>query len=145
MMNFFRSAIPLLSAAALFALAGCAAPEKPAPPRDGELAGTFWRPSHALKFTYIEFPGDGRVLGNSGRNRFFGPVAYAAGKRLRLGPLATTREPGSEAERQYEKEFFARLEATRGYVLDGDTLMLYNEEREPLMRLVRLKPQIQKP
>ena len=144
-MNFFRYAALTLSAAALFALAGCAAPERPSPPPDGELAGTFWRPSHALKTTYIEFPGDGRVLGSSGRNRFFGPVAYAAGKRLRLGPLATTREPGSETERQYEKEFFARLEATRGYVLDGDTLMLYNEEREPVMKLLRLKVQLKKP
>ena len=133
-------------AAALLVLGGCAAPEKSAPPRDGELAGTFWRPVNALKYTYIEFTGDGRMVGNTGCNRFFGPVAYAKGKRIRLGPLATTRALRlTETERKYEEEFISRLKATRGYVLDDDTLTLYNEERQPVMKLLQLKPQRKQP
>ena len=133
-------------AAVLSVLCGCAAPEKSAPPRDGELAGTFWRPANSLQYTYIEFTGDGRMVGNTGCNRFFGPVAYAKGKRIRLGPLAITRALRmTETERNYEEQFLSRLEATRGYVLDGDVLMLYNEERQPVMKLLQLKPREERP
>ena len=133
-------------AAILLTFCGCAAPKKTSPPRDGELAGTFWRPVKPMNYTYIEFTGDGRMVGSTGRNRFFGPVAYARGKRLRLGPLAISRAPRmTETERQYEEEFISRIEATRGYVLDGDTLTLYNEERQPVMKLLQLKPQRKQP
>ena len=123
-------------------LAGCAAPEK-RPAKDGELAGTYWKPEKSPQFTYIEFTGDGRMVGKSGCNRFFGPVVYARGKRIRLGPLAATRNSGPE--NKYEDLFFARIEETRGYVLDGDTLTLYNEDRQPVMNLFQLKPREAKP
>ena len=132
-------------AAALLVFCGCAAPEKSAPPRDGELAGTYWRPVNPMNYTYIEFTGDGRMVGSTGRNRFFGPVAYAKGKRIRLGPLATTRSKLTRLESQYEEQFISRLEAARGYVLDGDTLTLYDEERQPVMKLIQLKPQAKQP
>ena len=122
--------------------AGCAAPEK-RPARDGELAGTYWKPEKSPQFTYIEFTGDGRMVGNSGCNRFFGPVVYAKGKRIRLGPLAATRNSGPE--NKYEELFFARIEETRGYVLDGGTLTFYNEARQPVMKLYQLKPRAAKP
>lgn len=86
----------------------------------------------------MEFTGDGRMVGSVGNDRFFGPVAYAKGKRLRLGPLAATRAPGKQ--HKITELFVARVEATRGYVLDGDTLTLYDEERQPVMKLSRLKP-----
>lgn len=132
-------------AAILLTFCGCAAPEKSAAPRDGELAGTYWRPVNPMNYTYIEFTGDGRMVGSTGRNRFFGPVAYAKGKRIRLGPLATTRSKLTELERTYEEQFISRLEATRGYVLDGDTLTLYDEERQPVMKLLKLEPQRKRP
>ena len=132
------SSVLAILAVLLSVCGGCrsARPEKP---RDGELAGTFWKPVGSPQFAYIEFIGDGRMVGSTGGNRFFGPVAYAKGKRLRLGPLAATRIPG--ADRKFEESFFARIEETRGYVLDGDKLTLYNEERQPVMELYRLKPQ----
>ena len=77
------------------------------------------------------------------RARFFGPVVYAEGKRIRLGPLAATRIPGPE--RKYEEKFYARIEETRGYVFEDDKLTLYNEEREPVMVLARIKVEAPKP
>jgi len=133
------------SAAALLLAAGCAAPGKNTAPQKGELAGSYWRPVNPMYYTYIEFTDDGRMIGNTGRNHFFGPVAYAKGKRIRLGPLAATRSRLTKAERLYEEQFISRLETARGYVLDGDTLTLYDEERQPVMRLIRLKPQVKNP
>ena len=142
MKNFLSIAV---LAAILPLAAGCAAAGKTAAPRNGELAGTYWRPVNPMYYTYIEFTDDGRMIGNTGRNHFFGPVAYAKGKRIRLGPLATTRSRLTQAEKLYEEQFISRLEAARGYVLDGDTLTFYNEERQPLIRLIRLKPQVKDP
>lgn len=130
-------------AALLPFFSGCAAPERPAAVPDGELAGTFWTPVKSPVPAYVEFTGDGRMVGGIGKDRFFGPVAYAKGKRLRLGPLAASRNPG--AEHKITEFFVARIEATRGYVLDDDTLMLYNEERQPVMKLIRLKPREKQP
>ena len=121
---------------------GCKSAPPPVP-RDGELAGTFWKPVGSPRGTYIEFTGDGRMVGNAGRNRFFGPVAYAKGKRIRLGPLAATRIPGPE--RKYEEKFYEQIEETRGYVFEEDKLTLYNEEREPVMELARIKVEVPKP
>ncbi len=134
--KFFR--VLSCAAALLLVSGGCKSAPKPAEKRDGELAGTFWKPANSPQFAYIEFIGDGRMVGSTGRNRFFGPVAYAPGKRIRLGPLAATRIPG--AEKKFEETFYARIEETRGYVLDGDKLTLYNEERQPVMELDRLIP-----
>lgn len=133
----------ILSAAAALFLAGCAAPERRPSARDGELAGTFWQPVKSPVPAYIEFTGDGRMVGGIGKDRFFGPVAYAKGKRIRLGPLAATRNPG--AEHKITELFTSRVEETRGYVLDGDTLTLYNEARQPVMKLLRLKPRSARP
>lgn len=132
-----------LSALTVMFVTGCGTPTGGAPKPKGELAGSFWKPVDSPRNTYIEFTDDGRMVGNTGCNRFFGPVAYARGKRIRLGPLALTRNEGPE--RKYEERFISGIDDTRGYVLDGDTLTLYNEERQPLMRMIRLKPQIGKP
>ena len=136
----------ILSAACGVFFSGCAAPEKRPAARSGELAGSYWKPLGSPRFTYIEFTDDGRMVGNTGCNRFFGPVAYARGKRIKLGPLAATRNPRSApAELKYEERFFAQIEDTRGYVLDGDSLTFYNEVRQPVMKLSRLKPQVNRP
>ena len=128
----------VLTAASVLFFSGCAAPEKRPHPGNGELAGTFWQPVKSPVPAYIEFTGDGRMVGGIGKDRFFGPVAYAKGKRIRLGPLAATRNPG--AEHKITEAFTNRIEETRGYVLDGDTLTFYNEERKPVMKLLRLTP-----
>ena len=124
--------------AALLLICGCAAP--PPAPKGGELAGSLWKPSGSPRLAYVEFTEDGRMVGCAGTNRFFGPVSYAKGKRIRLGPLAMTRTPpGSNAK--YEELFFSAMENTRGYVLEDDKLTFYSEERQPLMVLLPLGKQ----
>lgn len=131
-MKNFLFVVPLF---ALFLNAGCAAPRSDGRPR-GELAGTLWRPAESPRTAYLEFTDDGRLVGCAGTNRFFGPVSYAKGKRLRLGPLAATRVSGPYAK--YEARFFSVMEDTRGYVLEKDKLTLYNEARQPLIVLMPL-------
>ena len=135
----------LLSVASGLFFSGCAAPEKRPAARDGELAGTYWKPIDSPRYTYIEFTGDGRMVGNTGCNRFFGPVVYAKRKRIRLGPLAATRSARPMPEQKYEERFFSQIEETRGYVLDGDALTFYNEARQPVMKLFRLRPRVRRP
>lgn len=135
-----------LSVASGLLFCGCATSAEHPPVKRGELAGTYWKPVDSPRCTYIEFTVDGRMVGNTGCNRFFGPVAYARGKRIRLGPLAATRNPRAPAaEQKYEERFFSRIEETRGYVFDGDRLTFYNEARQPVMKLFRLTPRIRRP
>ena len=127
------SSVFAVAAALILCVTGCTTAEKSEANAPGELAGSVWKPVGAPKTAFIEFTSDNRVVGCSGLNRFFGPVSYARGKRIRLGPLAATKMVGPNL--QYEDEFFAKLDAVRGYVLDNDTLTLYSEERQPLLEL----------
>lgn len=136
MMKNFSFAAAALCAVLLSAAAGCSAPAAPRR-TGGELAGTLWKPVDSPSRVYVEFTSDDRVVGCSGVNRFFGPVSYAKGKRLRLGPLAATRMGGQFLK--YEENFFAQMEDTRGYVLEDDKLTLYNEARKPVMVLLPLR------
>ena len=132
-MKKFSSAAASL--AALLIAGGCAA--LPPAPKGGELSGTLWKPNASPRLAYVEFTDDDRMVGCAGTNRFFGPVSYAKGKRIRLGPLAATRmPPGPNAK--YEEQFFSAMENTRGYVLEDDKLTFYSEERQPLMVLTPL-------
>ena len=124
----------LAATSLMFAAAGCStARTKPPAITPGELADTLWKPSGSPPAAYVEFTADNRVLGCAGTNRYFGPVTYAPGKRVNLGPLATTR--AKSPYEKYERSFFSAMEETRGYVLEEDKLTLYNEERQPVLEL----------
>ena len=128
-----------IAAAALTAVCfGCVGtPPKPEP-KPNELAGSVWHPAEPRQGAYIEFTPDGRAVGSSGKNRFFAPVSFAAGKRIRIAPVAYTMVNGRLDE--WEIRFFQALDNTRGYVFDGDTLSLYSEERLKLLEFKMLLP-----
>ena len=136
-MKKFLREIAIFAVAAV--LAGCAgtAAEPENAPYPCELAGSVWRPAELRKGAYLEFTPDFRVVGSSGRNRFFGPVRCAPGKRMRMIVAYTMN--GGELD-EWEKKFFAALNDTRGYVFDGDKLDLYSEEREKLAEFRMLRP-----
>ena len=137
MKKFFREIAVLSVAAVLAVCEGCASAEPEEAPYPCELAGSVWRPAEIRRGAYLEFTPDFRVVGSSGRNRFFGPVRCAPGKRMRMIVAYTMN--GGELD-EWEKKFFAALNDTRGYVFDDDKLFLYSEEREKLAEFRMLRP-----
>ena len=140
-MKKFLSVVSASAAALALWIGGCAG-SSGAARIGGELSDTVWKPEGSPRMTYVEFTSDNRVVGCAGVNRFFGPVSYEKGKRIRIGPLASTRMSGPDAK--YEARFFSGIEETRGYVLEEDKLTLYNEERQPVMVLIPLKKQVRR-
>ena len=137
MKNFLREIAVSFAAAALAVCAGCASAEPENAPYPCELAGSVWRPEELRRGAYLEFTPDFRVVGSSGKNRFFGPVRCAPGKRMRMIVAYTMN--GGEID-EWEKKFFSALNDTRGYVFDGDKLALYSEAREKLAEFRMMRP-----
>ena len=137
MKNFLREIAVFGFSAALAVCAGCAGkPENT--PYPCELAGSVWRPADFRPGAYLEFTPDFRIVGSSGRNRFFAPVRCASGKRMRVSPVAFSMIDGKLDD--WERTFFTALDNTRGYVFDGDKLAFYSEERKKLVEFRMMRP-----
>jgi heat shock protein HslJ len=115
----------LIAAAALAAVAGCAADPGAAPstaaPSEPALDGTRWvlrafGPEAEKVSAVIRFDGD-RVRGAGPCNTFFGGFEQD-GEAVAIGPVAATRRACPELEA--EQRFFATLtDATRFALVDG--------------------------
>ena len=79
---------------------------------------------------------DLRAGGSGGCNNYFTEASLAA-PPLTFGPIAGTRMACDPAVMAQEERFFAALEATSGYDLDGDTLKLVDAAGIPLAGLIR--------
>ena len=88
--------------------------------------------------TSIGFDERGGVHGTGGCNQFNG-TAEVSGGALSFGPLAATRRACAEALMDQESNFFAALDAVKGYRFDGPFLLLTDDAGNPLMRLTRLE------
>ena len=145
MMKNFSREIAFFAVLAVFAVGvGCAGkPENL--PYPCELAGSVWRPADFRPGAYLEFTMDFRVIGSSGKNRFFAPVKCAPGKRIRVSPVAFSMIDGKLDD--WETTFFKALDNTRGYVFDDDRLALYDEERRKLLEFRMMRPprEVEKP
>ena len=97
------------------------------------LAGTSWRlielngqPVAGTEPLTLSFGTDGQVSGYGGCNQFSGPYTQS-GASLRFGPLVSTRracvEPGLNEQ---ETAYFAALESTTRYSIEGGQLLLYS-------------------
>jgi heat shock protein HslJ len=71
----------------------------------------------------------GRISGNSGCNSFSGSYTLPSAGRLALGPLASTRMACLENMKD-EADFFSVLGGSVNYQFQGDTLVLFDDERQ---------------
>ncbi len=71
-----------------------------------------------------EFGEDGTVTGTGGCNTFTAPYTLDGSDGIVIGPIASTRKACPEPVSTTEAQFFAALEATTTYRLEGDTLTL---------------------
>lgn len=85
---------------------------------------------------YLAFDAKGRVSGSGGINRFEGP-ARTNGDRLTLGPLGATRMAGPPEAMDDEAAFLGTLDDVAAYRLDGDSLVLLDQDGETMAELAR--------
>jgi putative lipoprotein len=79
---------------------------------------------------------DHRAGGNGGCNNYFTEASFET-PPLTFGPIAGTRMACDPAVMEQEARFFAALEATSGYDLNGDTLKLVDAAGIPLAGFIR--------
>lgn len=101
------------------------------------LAGTLWSPLSGPEGAILEFSPDARrIVGTTNGNRFFAPIEKAQGNLLNFGNIAITRAMAREPEK--EAVFIDALDRTRAWKIVGDTLILENERKRPVLKLKRL-------
>lgn len=116
-------------------------PEPALPPNP--LLDTSWTvsalggaPTLAGSVLTLAFTPDNAVNGSGGCNRYFAEARFMESP-LSFGPVAGTMMACSEALMSQESAFFAALEATAGYKLDGDRLQLRDRAGKTLLDLRR--------
>lgn len=87
----------------------------------------------------LRFAAAGKVDGDTGCNRFMGPLA-GEGSDVRLGPLATTRRACAPALMDQERRYLVALAQGVAFELDGTQLLLLDDGRQALVRYSRLDP-----
>lgn len=98
------------------------------------LAGSEWG-SFGNGVQYIQFR-DGRAAGHSGCNRFTGSYTLE-GKRLRFGPVASTRMACDGPRTALERRWFRMLDRTRYFEATHRVLILRDAHRRVIAKLKR--------
>ena len=86
----------------------------------------------------LEFAAADKVAGDTGCNRFMGPLAVE-GTAIRLGPLATTRRACPAALMDQERRYLQALARATGLHMEGPRLVLTDESGTALVRYARLE------
>jgi putative lipoprotein len=84
----------------------------------------------------LSIAADHRAGGSGGCNNYFTEASFEI-PPLTFGPIAGTRMACDPAVMAQEARFFAALEATAGYELEGDALKLFDAAGIPLAGLIR--------
>jgi heat shock protein HslJ len=81
----------------------------------------------------------GKVSGEAGCNRYFGPVAVDA-DAISFADLAATRMMCPDAQMDQEQRFLQALSAAKRLSLtgDGQMLLIYADGPDPIIRLARI-------
>ncbi|MEL6774083.1 MAG: META domain-containing protein [Pseudomonadota bacterium] len=87
----------------------------------------FDEPLPNLVEAQLEFLRDGAVRGDTGCNRLNGRYA-ATGVTMRFGEMAITRRACSGSRREAEKRIMRALRETRGWILQGSELHLFDAD-----------------
>ncbi len=125
----------------LLLVASCAAPAPAAdtpPQRDLALQGTRWvmaidGEAVSARAPTLEFSTEGRAGGFSGCNQWFAQLEQAHGG-IRFHAVGMTRRACAGPAMGIENDFSAMLTQTRAAERDGDNLILFGEEGEPIAR-----------
>lgn len=136
----------VLLALAALTLAACAdrphVAETPPPPPPVTLDLTLTRwvlsdtPPSSVSPT-LEFPEGGRAVGFAGCNQWFAQIDTSNG--LSFSAIGMTRRACPEPAMTLEREFAAKLAATRNATRDGDTLTLLGEDGTALAHFTRTR------
>ncbi len=133
---------PLTYLALLTLLAACVPQQQPAP-SPNPLAGATWiaselgeQPVLAQQPPTLDVQPDGSVSGKSGCNGFAGAMVVAD-ETLTFGNLISTKIACPPPQSAQEQRYFQALEATRRYLLDGNSLRLLDDSGATLVRYER--------
>lgn len=84
--------------------------------------------------SYVKMTDTGTAQGQGGCNSFTGHYTVD-GATLAIGPLASTRRACPPAQMDQEGKFFAALEASKGFRIEDDKLVLLDAAGATLMTL----------
>lgn len=88
----------------------------------------------------LSFPEVGRVAGFSGCNRYTGSLRVDGDRIISLGPLAATRRMCAPEVMDHEQEVLAALARARRLAREGDSLRVFGDDDQALLRLTRTEP-----
>jgi heat shock protein HslJ len=100
------------------------------------LAGTEWGPVENEIDQFIAFKSDGEIVGSGGCNNFFGNYTQT-GRRITVGPLASTRKACPEPIMTAEQDFLRLLDRVRAADATLKELTLYGADDQVLATLRR--------
>jgi putative lipoprotein len=109
----------------------------------GVLSGTTWK-LEELGGTAVldqpqatlEFPEQGRVVGQGSCNRFFGSVQLS-GDSISFGALGSTRMACPEPVMSQESAYFKALQNAERYAIDGSSLLIHSRGMAKPLRFSR--------
>jgi putative lipoprotein len=113
----------------------------------GALWGTSWRLEDLAAAGVVdqsqatlEFPQEGKVIGNASCNRFFGSV-QVSGDSIAFSRMGATRMAClSEATMTQEAAYLKALESAERYTIDGSSLLIYSKGTARPLRFTRTSP-----
>ena len=90
--------------------------------------------------TTIEFTSDGRIVGSTGCNRYFGSVEFD-GSSMTMGPLAGTRKACPDALMDQENKFFRAMSMVVAWEIPATGLLhLRDAAGNSQLRASRIEP-----
>lgn len=135
--------LPTLGAGIVFALlfAACSDAPESLESTSWELTDLAGTPPVPGSVATIQFDDTGSVNGTTGCNSYSGPYETERAE-IQMGPFRTTLMACPGALGVQETTFFAVLERTTTYSVDGDTLEFFNQDGEPIALFTRLSNEL---
>lgn len=105
------------------------------------LQGSEWKPLRMGELVvpeassaYLQFRSKGRLVGFGGCNRLMAEYETEQ-EHILVGPVAATRKMCAETVMQREAALAAALERSRTFMRSAKGLVLFDQQREPVLEL----------